>query len=234
LISIRLQGYYRSLLPDILNCQAASLKSLSLHDQEVSRKDCQRIPLSLEELEEIGTKSPGLEMLALDVNISEEHTWPKNILDALASPKFSSLKKLTVFSLIGIAGEMVQQPEGELGFTIATAEEDIKNLCSSLSTTPLEEIEVHIGEKRTVRGKPMSWVLWEMSKRKVLTMRKEGDGRVFFSSRLRTPTTLLSSLSSKMSPARPPVLKLRRPFTFLPQINEKGLNAPSLMLRADL
>ena len=75
LLSIRLQGYYRSLLPDILNCQAASLKSLSLHDQEVSRKDCQRIPLSLEELEEIGTKSPGLEMLALDVNISEEHTW---------------------------------------------------------------------------------------------------------------------------------------------------------------
>ena len=75
LLSIRLQGYYRSLLPDILNCHAASLKSLSLHDQESSRKDCQRSPLSLGELEEIGTKSPGLEMLALDMNISKEHTW---------------------------------------------------------------------------------------------------------------------------------------------------------------
>ena len=75
LLGIRLQGYYRSLLPEILNHQAASLKSLSLHDQEVSRKDCQRIPLTLEELEEIGTKSPGLEMLALDVNISKEHIW---------------------------------------------------------------------------------------------------------------------------------------------------------------
>ena len=73
----------------------------------------------------------------------------------------------------------MQQPEGEIGFAIATAEEDVKNLCSSLSTTPLKEIEVVIGEKRTVRGKPMSWVIWEMGKRKVLTMRKEGDGRVF-------------------------------------------------------
>jgi len=179
LLGIRLQGYYRSLLPEILNNQAASLKSLSLHDQEVSRKDCQRIPLSLEELEEIGTKSPGLEILALDVNISKEHTWPRDILDALASPKFSSLKKLTVFSLIGIAGEMTEQPEGELGFALATAEEDVKNLCSSLSTTPLREIEVQIGEERTIRGRPASWVLWEMSERKVLTMRKEGDGRAF-------------------------------------------------------
>ena len=75
LLGIRLQGYYRSLLPDIINHQAASLKSLSLHEKEVSRKDDQRIPLSLEELEEIGTKSPGLEALAFDVNISKEHTW---------------------------------------------------------------------------------------------------------------------------------------------------------------
>lgn len=74
---------------------------------------------------------------------------------------------------------MVGQPEGGLGFTLATTEEDVKNLCSSLSTTPLTEIEVRIGEWRTIRGRPASWVLWEMDKHKVLTMRKEGDGRVF-------------------------------------------------------
>lgn len=75
LLDIRLQGHYRSLLPDILNHHAASLKSLSLHEKEVSSEDDQRIPLLLEELEEIGTKSPGLEALAFDVNISKEHTW---------------------------------------------------------------------------------------------------------------------------------------------------------------
>lgn len=74
---------------------------------------------------------------------------------------------------------MVQQPEGGLGFALATTEEDVNNLCSSLSKTPLKEIEVHIGEKRTIRGKPASWVLWEMDKRKALTMRKEGGGREF-------------------------------------------------------
>lgn len=75
LLDVRLQGYYRSLLPDILNNHAASLKRLSLHEKEVSSENDQRIPLSLEELEEIGTKSTGLEALALDVNISKEHAW---------------------------------------------------------------------------------------------------------------------------------------------------------------
>jgi len=80
LLAIRLQGCYRSLLPDIIDHQAASLKSLSLHEKEVSRGDNQRIPLLLEELEEIGTKSPGLEALAFDMNISEEHTWVRMCL----------------------------------------------------------------------------------------------------------------------------------------------------------
>jgi len=75
LLDIRLQGYYRSLLPDILNNHAASLKRLSLHEKEVDSENDQRIPLSLEELEDIGTKSAGLEALAFDVNISKEHTW---------------------------------------------------------------------------------------------------------------------------------------------------------------
>ena len=75
LLDLRFQGYYRPLLQDIIDHQAASLKSLSLHEIEVSTEGDQRIPLSLEELEEIGTKSPGLEALALDVNISKEHTW---------------------------------------------------------------------------------------------------------------------------------------------------------------
>jgi len=106
---------------------------------------------------------------------------PKNVLDALASPKFSSLKKLTVFSLIGIDGEMVHQLDGKHGFTPATTEEDAKNLCSSLSTTSLEEVEVRIGEKRTIRGKPASWVLWEIRNRKVLKMNREKDGWEFSS-----------------------------------------------------
>lgn len=75
LLDVQLQGYYRSLLPDVINHHAASLKRLSLHEKEVSRDDEQRVPLSLEELEEIGTKSTGLEALALDMNISKEHTW---------------------------------------------------------------------------------------------------------------------------------------------------------------
>jgi len=75
LTDIRVQGYYRSLLPDILNHHASSLKRLSLHETETASEDNQRVPLSLEELEEIGTKSTGLEALALDVNISKDHKW---------------------------------------------------------------------------------------------------------------------------------------------------------------
>ena len=101
---------------------------------------------------------------------------PNDILGVLASPRFSSLKKLTVFSLIGIAGEMIQQPNGERGYALATTEEDVKNLSSSLSTTSLEEIEVRTGEKRTIRGKPAYWVSWENNNRKILkTSRKGGE-----------------------------------------------------------
>jgi len=75
LLDVRIQGPYRPLLPDILNHHATSLKRLSLHETETSSEDNQRIPLSLEELEEIGTKSTGLEALALDVNISKGHAW---------------------------------------------------------------------------------------------------------------------------------------------------------------
>ena len=75
LIDVRIQGYYRSLLSDILDNHATSLKRLSLHEMETASGDNQRAPLSLEELEEIGTKSTGLEALALDVNISKEHKW---------------------------------------------------------------------------------------------------------------------------------------------------------------
>ena len=101
---------------------------------------------------------------------------PNDVLDALASPSFSSLKKLTVFSLIGIAGEMIQQPNGERGYAPATTEDDIGNLSSSLSTTSLEEIEVRIGEKRTIRGRPVYWVIWENDNRKVLkTNRMDGE-----------------------------------------------------------
>lgn len=106
---------------------------------------------------------------------------PKNVLDALASTKFSSLKKLTVFSLIGIGGETVDQLDGKHGFAPATTEEDVKNLCSSFSKTSLDEVEVRIGEKRTIRGKPASWVLWENRNRKVLKMSKEKDGWEFSS-----------------------------------------------------
>ena len=75
LLDVRLEGHYQPLLPDIIEHHATSLKGLSLHEREVSREDNQRTPLSLEELEEIGSKSPGLEALALDMNISKEHTW---------------------------------------------------------------------------------------------------------------------------------------------------------------
>jgi len=128
--------------------------------------------------------STGLEALGLDVNISKEHTWPNNILDTLASQKFSSLKKLTVFSLIGIDGETIKGPGGERGFAPATTEEDVKNLSSSLSATSLEEIKVRIGEKRTIRGRPMYWVLWETENRKDLTMCREKDGWAFSSIRI--------------------------------------------------
>ena len=83
-----------------------------------------------------------------------------------------------MFSLIGIGGETIQEPSGERGFAPATTEEDVKNLSLSLSTTSLEEIKVQIGEKRTIRGKPAHWVLWEGRNRKVLTMSKEKDGWV--------------------------------------------------------
>lgn len=79
LLGVRIHGYYRSLLPDILTHHATSLKSLSLHETEIANGD-QRSPLSLEELEEIGTKSAGLEALAFDVNISKEHTWVSTYL----------------------------------------------------------------------------------------------------------------------------------------------------------
>jgi len=181
LLDIRVQGLYRSLLPDILNHHAASLKSLSLHMTETTSKDGQRVPLSVEELEEISTKAAGLEALGLDVNISKEHTWPTDILGVLASKKFSSLKKLTVFSLIGIAGGTTQGSNGEVGLAPATTEEDVKNLSSSLSTTGLEEIKVRIGEKRTIRGRPMSWVLWERSNRKVLATSRRKDAEAFSS-----------------------------------------------------
>ena len=75
LIDVRIHGFYRPLLPDILDRHASSLKRLSLHETETASEDNQRVPLSLEELEEIGIKSPGLEALAFDVNISNEHKW---------------------------------------------------------------------------------------------------------------------------------------------------------------
>lgn len=76
---------------------------------------------------------------------------------------------------------MVQLSSGEYGFAPATTEEDIRNLSSSLSTTSLEEIEVRVGEKRTIRGRPVDWVMWECSNRKILTMRRERDGWAFSS-----------------------------------------------------
>ena len=76
---------------------------------------------------------------------------------------------------------MVHQPDGERGFAPATTEEDVKNLCSSLSATSLEEIEVRIGEKRTIRGKPAGWVTWETRNRKVLKTSREKDGWAFSS-----------------------------------------------------
>ena len=65
---------------------------------------------------------------------------------------------------------------GEHGYAPATTEEDVKNLFSSLSTTSLEEIEVRTGEKRTIRGKPVYWVIWENDNRKIWkTSRREGE-----------------------------------------------------------
>ena len=75
LLDIRVHGHYKSLLPDVLNHHATSLKSLSLHERETANGDNQRVPLPLEELKDIGTRCIGLEALALDVNISKEHTW---------------------------------------------------------------------------------------------------------------------------------------------------------------
>ena len=85
LLDVRVQGHYWSLLPDILNHHATSLKALSLHETEIADEDSQRSPLSIEELEEIGTMCTGLEALALDVNISKEHTWVSVLLDSAVS-----------------------------------------------------------------------------------------------------------------------------------------------------
>lgn len=86
-----------------------------------------------------------------------------------------------MFSLIGIDGEMIQQTDGDCGFAPATTEEDVKKLSSSLSTTSFEEIKVRIGEKRTIRGRPMSWVLWENRTRKVLKTSREKGAEEFSS-----------------------------------------------------
>jgi hypothetical protein len=86
-----------------------------------------------------------------------------------------------VFSLIGISGTPVQGSDGQHGFAPATTEEDVKNLSSSLSTTALEEITVQIGEKRTITGRPMHWLLWENNNRKVLTAGRGKDGAKFSS-----------------------------------------------------
>ena len=95
---------------------------------------------------------------------------PGDVIGALMSPMFSSLKKLEVFSLIGIS----KWPE--CGDALATTEEDVKSLSSSLSATRLEEIKVQIGEKRIVRGLPAGWVLWEKDHQKTVTMtRPKGE-----------------------------------------------------------
>ena len=94
---------------------------------------------------------------------------PEGVIGTLVSPVFSSLKKLTVFSLIGISGW--HEREG----TLATTEEDVESLALSLSATSLEEIQVRIGEKRTVRGYPASWVIWEMEHLKTVTMTRQKD-----------------------------------------------------------
>ena len=72
---VRIWGYSRQFLRDVIDNHGTSLKSLSLHDEESSSEDDQRTPLSVGDLKEIGTKTKGLEVLALDVNISEEHVW---------------------------------------------------------------------------------------------------------------------------------------------------------------
>ena len=72
---VRIWGYIKLFLPDIINHHGESLKSLSLHEEEMLSEDNQRIPLSVGDLMEIGTTSKGLEALALDVNISKEHAW---------------------------------------------------------------------------------------------------------------------------------------------------------------
>ena len=95
------------------------------------------------------------------------------------SPKFCTLKKLTVFSLIGISGETIEQSDGSTGFALATTEEDVGRLSSSLSTASLEEIEVRVGEKRTIGGKPAHWVLWENSNHRVLKTSRENEGEAF-------------------------------------------------------
>ena len=94
---------------------------------------------------------------------------PEGVIGTLVSPMFSSLKKLTVFSLIGISGW--HEREG----TLATTEEDAESLALSLPATSLEEIQVRIGEKRAVRGYPASWVIWEMEHLKTVTMTRQKD-----------------------------------------------------------
>ena len=94
---------------------------------------------------------------------------PEGVIGTLVSPMFSSLKKLTVFSLIGISGW--HEREG----TLATTEEDVESLALSLSATPLEEIKVQIGEKRMIRGFPAGWLMWEMDHRKTVATMREQD-----------------------------------------------------------
>ena len=96
---------------------------------------------------------------------------PEDVIGVLASPMFFSLKKLEVFSLIGIS----KWSRFESRVALATTEEDVKSLALSLSATPLEEIKVQIGEKRMIRGFPAGWLMWEMDHRKTVAMMREQD-----------------------------------------------------------
>ena len=107
LTEVRIQGYYRSILPDILNSHATSLKRLSLHETETASEDNQRVPLSLEDLEEIGTRSTGLEALALDVNISKDHKWVSTHLGfSCAVFTLYSLSRTTYLTLLHLRGSL--------------------------------------------------------------------------------------------------------------------------------
>lgn len=99
---------------------------------------------------------------------------PGDVIDTIASPLFSSLKTLRVFSFTGISG--YNERNNASATSVATTEEDVKNLSVSLGlSTSLDEIKVQIGEKRTVMGFPVPWVMWEESHRRTVTMsRKDG------------------------------------------------------------